>query len=158
VADTLVLMGDGSRKHIDEIKVGDYVLSVNEHDLPSDDIGRSSTSVEHRYTKRVSAPKPQRVTHIFVHENRQVFQLVIDEEVFDTTSVHRFFVVNHGWTPAAEIAVGDIVISADGTHRTVGEKQYLTTPATVYNLEVEESHTFFVGESDVWVHNIKLQQ
>jgi hypothetical protein len=35
---------------------------------------------------------------------------------------------------------------------------YTRTPTTtwsVYNLEVARAHTFFVGESAIWVHNLK---
>ena len=29
-------------------------------------------------------------------------------------------------------------------------------PVTVYNLEIEKFHTYFVGKDGVWVHNLKL--
>ena len=34
----------------------------------------------------------------------------------------------------------------------------MTHPATVYNLTVARLHTYFVGDSDVWVHNAERQE
>jgi hypothetical protein len=64
-----------------------------------------------------------------------------------------------GWTPAGELAVGDLLATADGRWLSV-EKLYNTgSLETVYNFRVADHHTYFVGGMhwgfNVWVHNAK---
>ena len=44
-------------------------------------------------------------------------------------------------------------LSVPGAHRSRQEHRYKTT---VYNLEVEDFHTYYVGTDGIWVHNKKL--
>jgi hypothetical protein len=73
-----------------------------------------------------------------------------------TTPDHLFAKVDAGWTPAADLAVGDRVHvrgSAEGT--VVLELNVREAPPTlVYNLTVERTHTYFVGSQDLLVHNV----
>ena len=50
---------------------------------------------------------------------------------------------------------GDIVLLSDGRYgiieKSIGVQ--LSAPETTYNLEVEDFHTYFVGERNVCVHN-----
>jgi len=64
-------------------------------------------------------------------------------------------VVDKGWTEAVEIEVGDKLLLQDGTTETVSEKtvEQLDIPVKVYNLTVDDFHTYFVGEDCVLVHN-----
>ncbi|GGJ36972.1 hypothetical protein GCM10008938_23750 [Deinococcus roseus] len=57
------------------------------------------------------------------------------------------------WVGAGHLSVGDKLKQADGT---LGEVRYVNTiqeTRTMYNLEVEEAHTFFVGTQGWLVHN-----
>jgi hypothetical protein len=73
-----------------------------------------------------------------------------------TTPDHPFAKVGAGWTPAANLAVGDRVHirgSAEGT--TVLELSVRKVPPTpVYNLTVDRTQTYFVGSEELLVHNI----
>ncbi|MDP2311740.1 MAG: polymorphic toxin-type HINT domain-containing protein [Pseudomonadota bacterium] len=69
------------------------------------------------------------------------------------TPEHPFYVDGAGWIAAAELRTGDLVPTADGGWLTVAGVDWVQETSTVYNLVVEGSHTFFVGEEGAWVHN-----
>jgi intein/homing endonuclease len=86
-------------------------------------------------------------------------------EQIETTDEHPFWVKDQGWTDAARLAAGDLVQEADGTWQTVLGTSYEAVPegVTVYNIEVEGDHTYFVADADavqgtdpLWVHNYCL--
>lgn len=73
-----------------------------------------------------------------------------------TTRNHAFFVVGKGWTIAKNLAVADNLLALDGRALPVTaiNRQRTATPMSVFNLEVETAHSYFVGHSlSVWVHN-----
>ncbi len=55
--------------------------------------------------------------------------------------------------PAAELVPGDEVRSVQGNWLRVESSVWTGKRETVYNLEVADYHTYFVGELGVWVHN-----
>ena len=65
------------------------------------------------------------------------------------------YVQSRGFIEAGNLLVGDKLISVNGEDLFVEKHQVeeLHEPATVYNCQVEDYHTYFVGESAVWVHN-----
>jgi len=79
--------------------------------------------------------------------------VVIDGEPVETTPEHPFYTVEVGWLDAEDLVPGLHVPSADGTNGVVEAISWTAGPATMYNLTVEEAHTFFVGEGAWLVHN-----
>ncbi|MBR1599900.1 MAG: hypothetical protein IJ661_13460 [Lachnospiraceae bacterium] len=79
----------------------------------------------------------------------------IEDEEIVTTDGHPFYVEGTGFIPSEELKPGDLVRLADG--RTVPvisiEIEYVDEPVLVYNFEVENSHTYYVSELGVLVHN-----
>lgn len=73
-----------------------------------------------------------------------------------TTTNHPFYVEEKGWVAAGDLEFGDTLVTADGDEVEVTEIELerLDEPILVYNLEVEEYHTYFVGNSRVLVHNV----
>ncbi len=69
----------------------------------------------------------------------------------EVTAEHPLYKVGSGWVPASQLAIGDwLVTHSDQVQIT----QIDCLPAiTVYNLSVEDPHTFFVGADEVWAHN-----
>jgi hypothetical protein len=212
VAGTLVHTKEGLVP-IEQIKVGDYVLSKHE-----------SGEGEQSY---------QRVTKTFINENQPVMCLdicsyTIEEgelaekkrELIDpsrhfplvATKEHPFWVVNKGWVTAGNLWFDWILEFADGSLHELHDRSYVVRTnlpdigwlidgrrcplrrteddsrivdlsggkiatdynadlvpndeidwvdnydknhllRTVYNLEVENTHTYYVGELGVWVHN-----
>ncbi|MDF3819603.1 polymorphic toxin-type HINT domain-containing protein [Leptospira sp. 96542] len=56
-----------------------------------------------------------------------------------------------------DLVSGDVALSADGRELVITDITIDEWEETVYNFEVEEYHTYFVGEVGVWVHNYTLQ-
>ena len=72
-----------------------------------------------------------------------------------TTPSHPFYVPKLGWTSAIKLRAGDILVLSNGEYVVVEKVQHeiLESPVKVYNFEVEDFHTYFVGENGVFVHN-----
>ena len=65
------------------------------------------------------------------------------------------YVQSRGFIEAGNLLVGDKLISVNGEDLVI-EKFFIeetAEPVDVYNLQVEDYHTYFVGDCAVWVHN-----
>ena len=131
--DTFVAAENG-QKRIDEIEIGDKVWAYN---------------VETGETELKT------VTKVYVHSVDEILHLYTDEGNIDTTTNHPFYVIDKGWVAAGDLAIGDEVYNLDGTTSTIlgSEIEVLAEPVIVYNLEVEDFHSYFVGCVPVLVHN-----
>ncbi|MCC5813764.1 MAG: hypothetical protein JJT78_03340, partial [Leptospira sp.] len=58
------------------------------------------------------------------------------------------------WTEARELKSGDLTFTAEGKLLAITSIELDGREETVYNFEVEDFHTYFVGEVGVWVHNV----
>jgi hypothetical protein len=83
------------------------------------------------------------------------------EKTLRVTSEHPFHIENTGWAPARTLAKSNHVLGAQG-RLTVTSNLYQPHPKgiEVFNLEVEQAHTYFVLAEQsaddggaVWVHN-----
>ena len=74
-------------------------------------------------------------------------------EPIRATLGHPFFTLDRGWVMAQNLQPEEPLMDERGEPIYVQRVQRLTTTATVYNFEVEDSHTYFVGSARVWVHN-----
>ena len=133
VAGTLVITEDG-QKPIEEIEVGERVLSENE------------------LTGEVAI---KTVTETYVNETDELIHIGVNGETISATPTHPFYVDKLGWTLARSLRAGDILVLSNGELVTVEWVQHeiLESPIKVYNFEVEEFHTYFVGENGIFVHN-----
>lgn len=61
-----------------------------------------------------------------------------------------------GWVAAKELVVGDKLELLDGGDAYVDAitTEQFEEPVKVYNFEVEDFHTYFVGENSILVHNV----
>jgi hypothetical protein len=122
---------------IENLCVGDLVMSRDEHDPRGEVVA-------------------QRVEQVFVRQGL-VWHLHLGGQVLRTTAEHPFFVDGKGWTATHDLAIGERILCEDGT--TVAVDDLLDTGEweTVYNLQVAEHHTYFVGCDEwgfsVWAHN-----
>ena len=70
-----------------------------------------------------------------------------------TTTDHPFYTDSGEWILAGDLQIGDAVVSADGDFGTVDAVVSTDGTAEVYNLTVDEAHTYFVGDGAWLVHN-----
>ena len=93
----------------------------------------------------------------FVHEVSRLVHLTINKELITTTYDHPFYVKGKGFLNAGERKAGEKVVDSEGgTCVIVIETIYLEimeNPETVYNFQVEDYHTYHVGNIGVLVHN-----
>ncbi len=151
IAGTLVLTAAGL-KPIEEIEVGDEVLAYDEE------------TGEQAY-------KP--VTRLFRNTTEEWYHIRVNGEEIVCTGGHPFYILNAGsdrnivnfegvksngvgkWICARELRVSDKVLLSDGSCGIIEtiEVETLSAPATTYNFEVADFHTYYVSESNVLVHN-----
>ena len=81
--------------------------------------------------------------------------LTINGEEIVTTDNHPFYVQGRGFIDAGKLLIGDKLISSKGEDLSVDScyTEECEDSMTVYNFQVEDYHTYFVGQSAVWVHN-----
>ena len=101
-------------------------------------------------------PRYRRVLRTFERLS-PVLWLTVGGQKIGTTREHPFFVRGKGWTNAGELRVGDeLRLLSPGWVKVEGVEATHDL-VHVYNMEVEDDHTYFVGdvtwEFAVWVHN-----
>jgi intein/homing endonuclease len=79
----------------------------------------------------------------------------LNNETINATPEHPFYVPAKGWTSAVNLRAGDVLYTLNGEYVVVEKVQHeiLEKPVWVYNFEVADDHTYFVGENAVGVHN-----
>jgi Pretoxin HINT domain len=138
VAGTAIALIDGITKPIDEIQMGDYILSRHE--------------VSGEILK-------QKILKTWVHKVNEILLLKLTNgEEIKTTKAHRFSVEERGFVAAGSLQVGDYLHTHTGEVVQIASAAPICQDSTVYNLEVDQFHTYFVSETGVWVHNVKINQ
>ncbi len=69
------------------------------------------------------------------------------------TPEHPFYVEGEGWVAAGELERGDRVRRADGSYGEVKSLRLVERKQRMYNLTVDEAHTYFVDDGQWLVHN-----
>ncbi|MCX6405279.1 MAG: Hint domain-containing protein, partial [Propionibacteriales bacterium] len=133
--DTLVLMADGRKKAIRDVKLGDEVMAT---DPETGETG------------------PRKVIDLIRHGGLHTMVAVrlSDGSTIDATDGHPFWVESRGvWVDAIDLQPGDVLVTAGGDRLTVASLGISEQDLTAYNLTVEGLHTYFAGGDSVLVHN-----
>ncbi|PKQ89273.1 type IV secretion protein Rhs [Paenibacillus sp. BGI2013] len=127
---------DKGEKNIEDIEVGDKVLSKNENNPTGNTAYKE-------------------VTGLFRNQRDDIIKLYVGEQVIETTDNHPFWVEGKGWLFADELLSGDKLQKADGSNLKIDRVEYtkLDEPVTVYNFTVADYHTYYVTDLGIWVHN-----
>ena len=134
VAGTLVATKDGLVP-IESLKEGDLILSKDE------------------ITGKIEF-KP--VMSTFSRKTDQLVHLTFEDEEIVASLNHPFFVDGHGFVPAGDLWIGANCVSDDGellTLSTIYREDVKVNPVEVFNIKVDDYHTYFVSELGLWVHN-----
>ncbi|MFI6086071.1 RHS repeat-associated core domain-containing protein [Streptomyces sp. NPDC051217] len=137
--DTPVLLADGTRKPIKDIQIGDQVLATDP------ETGESG-------------PRP--VTALIKGTgDKQLVDITLDTGKTSTltaTDGHPFWVPALGrWIEADELTAGQWLQTSTGTWTQITAITHHTKSTTVYNLTVDDIHTYYVlaGATPVLAHN-----
>ena len=133
VAGTMVLTASGLTA-IEKIRAGDKVISTNAETFETEE---------------------KLVLETYIRQTDKLIHLVINGEEIITTETHPFYVKDRGFVDAGELLVGDSLRDVHGNVLLIEDIQieYPEEPTTVYNFQVEDFHTYHVGEQFVLVHN-----
>lgn len=125
-------------KRIADIQIGEKVWSFNE------ETGEKSL---------------QEVVH-FIHGegDKEIVDItLISGEVIQATSGHPFYVNNANgrwdWLDAGDITTQSILTNLNGDELQVASVDKYLKQLSVYNITVDNDHTYFVGEGEVLNHN-----
>ncbi len=132
--DTVVLTSEGLTC-IEDVEVGDSVWAYNS------EIGKTEL---------------KEVLCVWVKETDKILHVSTSYgETIDTTTNHPFYVEEKGWVAAGDLVVGDTLVTVDGDEVEITnvELEKLAEPILVYNLDVADFDTYFVGEYGALVHN-----
>ena len=125
-------------------------------DLPEHGISADFTVREIRPCPAPSVGDGYLVTTKFIHKNAEILDLRIEgsDEPIGTTASHPFWSEDRQqFVAAGELRVGENLLLADDTTRRVESITLRPNRETVYNIEVDGEHVFYVGEDGVLVHN-----
>lgn len=128
-SDTPILMADGKTKKIEEVKIGDTILT----------------------RQGPTNPKLVEGKVVRVHSSDVAGYLIINGEI-KVTANHRLW-VNDGWKEAGRIQSGDVLKDLHDQPVVVSSLEWQKGKFTVYNLEVKNYQTYFAA--GVWAHNQK---
>ena len=133
VAGTLVMAVAGMVA-IETIKSGDKVISTDPETMET---------------------SPKTVLETYIREVTTLVHLTVNGEEIVTTVDLPFYVKNQGFIKAGELIVGDELLDVNGNVLLVEnfDVELTDKPVKVYNFQIEDFHTYHVGENGVWVHN-----
>ena len=131
-AGTPIHTQQGIRK-IEQIREGDLVWS------------------EHETSGQISLKK---VIATIRKEIDTTVQIELEGETIETTAEHPFY-TQEGWKDAADLTEQDHIQTKNKKWYRVKGQNFLYTKKKVYNFEVEDWHTYFVGKLAWLVHNAK---
>ncbi|WP_418961258.1 polymorphic toxin-type HINT domain-containing protein [Streptomyces tritici] len=141
--DTPILMADGTHKPIKDIHVGDRVLATDP------ETGETGPRAVMALIQSVG--------------EKQLVDIAVDSDgtagstnKLTATDGHPFWTPELGqWAEAGDLNSGQLLQTSAGTWIQITATSTRATSTTVYNLTVDELHTYYVevGATDVLVHN-----
>ncbi|MCD1258816.1 Hint domain-containing protein [Paenibacillus athensensis] len=123
---------DKGETNVEDIKVGDRVLSKNEE------------------TGEIAYKE---VTATFNHETDEIYKIYVGEQIIEATFNHPFWVQGKGWTFVKDLKVGDLLVQSDNNTLKIDIIEKEKKQVKVYNMTVDGFHTYFVSDLSIWVHN-----
>jgi hypothetical protein len=150
---TMIRMSDGSEKDIEDINVGDKVLSVVIPDLPDEDLGynvwKTFTSTDDMTNLEVSSA---RVEHIFYDYMDGYYN--INDGLIKVTAEHDFWIYTGEkwkWSNSKQLSVGDKLLDYEGNLTEITSIENIVEEVEVVNFDVEPLDIYFAG--GLLVHN-----
>uniref|UniRef100_UPI001F18B7F5 polymorphic toxin-type HINT domain-containing protein n=1 Tax=Streptomyces sp. NRRL S-325 TaxID=1463899 RepID=UPI001F18B7F5 len=140
LAGTDVLLADGTSKDIEDVSVGDEVLTADPE---------TGKSAKRKVTRLI-------VTEDDKHFNELTISTLDGETKLTATHEHPFWSPSEKrWIAASNLTPGATLLTNDQTTVTVEANRSFSHHARTYNLTVDDFHTYYVlaGATPVLVHN-----
>ncbi|WP_026506600.1 polymorphic toxin-type HINT domain-containing protein [Butyrivibrio sp. MC2013] len=143
VAGTLVATIDGMVP-IEDISPGDLVLSEDP----------KTGDVTYQMVWEIYENDTNDLIHLTISKDSKDGKKAETEEIV-TTPAHPFYVKDTGFVTAEKLEVGTTLVDNEGNEIHLQNKrwQHLRDAVPVYNFAVDNYHTYFVGSTNVLVHN-----
>ncbi len=126
---TLITTNKGEKK-IEDLKVGDEVLSLGESFC---------------YNRIIAIKKS--ITH-------KIYEITIGKNIIRATGEHRFYIHNKGYIAVEDLQVGDKGILLKAQEYPISSITIKNTKVEVYDIQVENTENFFAN--NILVHNCGL--
>ncbi|MFL0252543.1 EndoU domain-containing protein [Clostridium neuense] len=96
----------------------------------------------------------KKVLYVYKKHSKDIIIIAIGKEKIETTAPHLFY-TEEGFKPAEMIKAGEKIKNDSGNYEEISDISIRHTEAgeAIYNLNVEDYHTYFAGESSLLVHN-----
>ena len=118
---------------IEDIKIGDYVYTINE--LTN--------------TKEL---KP--VSNTIISKTDTMYKITVDDDIIYASPKHPFYVVDKGYIRAYDLKIGDLLLSNSISYEITDiEIIKYDEPIEVYNLTIDDNHNFLITDNEYLVHN-----
>lgn len=140
LAGTGVLLADGTTKNIEDVKLGDKVLSTNP---------RTGKTVAAKVIRLIRTEGKKHLNELSIATKDGIEKLTATRE-------HPFWSPSeHSWVLAGQLKPGMTLRTGRGATVIVTVNRAYTTHARTYNLTIEDLHTYYVlaGTTPVLVHN-----
>ena len=141
---TLVLMADGTTRSIEDVRVGDQVIATDPE---------TGESGPRTVTAEIKGSGEKALVKVMLDVGATSSDAV---ESVSATDNHPFWEDSQRkWINAGELRVGQLVRTPDGSRVRVIDIVAYRAQATVYNLTIDDLHTYYVlaGRTPVLVHN-----
>jgi hypothetical protein len=151
IGTSLIELSDGSFKQIKDIKIGDYVKSLDIESLtPKYSEENDWVSTDISDSKKTS----EEVLDIQIYSNSEIYN--INNGLIESSPTHKHIVKQNGiWSikRTTDLNIGDILLNSQNieieiTTITINEKT-----EDVYNIRVSGKHTYYVN--GILTHNLK---
>ncbi|MER5386937.1 ricin-type beta-trefoil lectin domain protein [Streptomyces sp. NPDC002688] len=140
LAGTQILLADGTSKNIEDIQLGDEVLSTDPE---------SGETNSQPVTALIHTEADKHLNELSIEDPSGTHKIT-------STAEHPFWVPAVGeWTNAGDLKPGMLLLTADGTIAKIKANRAYTDRVRTYNLTIAEQHTYYVlaGTTPVLVHN-----
>jgi hypothetical protein len=119
-------------KSIEDLAVGDSVISADP------ELGKvASHKIKHRFSREVPV----------------ILDIRVGTVTITCSPEHPFWVPDAGWREAGTLQPGSPLLTKDGLTVRIGSIECKEGSFTVYNIEVEGFHTYYVSSLGILVHN-----
>ena len=157
---TLIHMADGTTKLIENLNVGEEVLSIDLPNLPDEDLGREIWT---KFTMRamdateletlMSTNSSTATVESLFYDFRPGYMSINDDEI-KVTIDHEFWVFQDGlwrWKRAQELHVDSQLYTSLGETKKIDSIEFISGDVEVIQFDVEPLDVYFAG--GVLVHN-----